>query len=118
VGDTDDQILSQEDIRQPVGNYSKTDDQPIHFRISISIQILTYDKQQPRQILLSNRNTTIEHIFQLTQASLDIYKYLASNYTKKILHFGEQLSNLLDTKFILVQSHEMCLISIEKAKDN
>jgi len=118
LGDTDDQVLSQEDIRQPVGNYSKTDDQPIHFRISISIQILTYDKQQPLQILLSNRNTTIKHIFQLTHASLDVYKYLASNYTKKILDFGEKLSNLLDTKFILVQSHETCLISIEKPKYN
>jgi hypothetical protein len=119
LGDTDDdQVLSQEDIRQPVGNYSKIDDQPIHFRISISIQILKYDKQQPQQILLSNRNTTIEHIFQLTHASLDVYKYLASNYTKKILDFGEQLSNLLDTKFILVQAHETCLISIEKSKNN
>jgi hypothetical protein len=54
----------------------------------------------------------------LTNAAFDIYKYLASNYTKKILHFGEQLSNLLDTKFILVQSHETCLISIEKPKYN
>jgi hypothetical protein len=116
LGENNEQVLSQNDIRQPVGNYSNIDDQPIHFRISILIQILKYDKQQPLQILLSNRNTTIEHIFQLTNASLDIYKYLASNYTKKILDYGEKLSNLIDTKFILVKEHETCLVSIEKPK--
>ncbi len=116
LGETNEQVLSQDDIRQPVGKYFNTDDQPIHFRISISIQILKYDNQQPLQILLSNRNTTIEHIFQLTQASFDVYKYLASNYTKKILDYSEKLSNLIDTKFILVTEHETCLVSIEKPK--
>ena len=117
-GDTDDQILSQDDIRQPVGNYCKNNNQPVHFRISISIQILKYNKESPQQILLPNRNTTIEQIFQSTNASHDVYKYLASSYTKKILDFGEKLSNLVDTKFILVQSHETSLITIEKPKCN
>ena len=116
LGETNEQVLSQDDIRQPVGNYSNTDNQPIHFRISISIQILTYDNQRPSQILLSNRNTTIEQIFQLTHASADIYKYLASNYTKKIIGFDEKLSNLIATKFILVKEQETCFISIEKPK--
>ncbi|CAF4446740.1 unnamed protein product, partial [Rotaria sp. Silwood2] len=57
-----------------------------------------------------------QHIFQLTQASIDIYKYLASNYSKKILDYNEKLSNLIDTKFILVKEYETCLVSIEKPK--
>jgi hypothetical protein len=118
LGETNEQVLSQDDIRQPVGNYFTTDDQPIHFRISISIQILKYDDQQPMQILLSNRNTTIEHIFQLTHAPSNLYKYLASNYTKKIIDYCEKLSNLIETKFILVKEHETCLVSIEKPKYN
>lgn len=116
LGETNEQILSQDDIRQPVGNYCNTDNQPIHFRISISIQILKYDKQQPLQILLSNRNTTIQDIFQRTQASLDVYKYLASNQSKKILDFDEKLSNLIDTKFLLVTENETCFVSIGKPK--
>ena len=115
--ETDEQILSQDDIQQPIGNYSNADDRPIRFRISISIQILKYDDQQPLQILLPNRNTTIEHIFQLTHASSDVYKYLASNYSKKIIDFSEKLSNLIDTKFILVEEHETCLVTIEESKD-
>ena len=118
LGNTDDQVLSQDDIRQPVGDFCNDDHQSIQFRISISIQILKYDKQPPQQILLPNRNTTIEHIYQLTQASPTLYKYLASNYTKKVLDLREKLSNLVGTKFILVQLHETCLISIGKPQCN
>ena len=119
LGENNQKILSQDDIQQSIGNYSYNDNQIIYFRISISIQILKYDNQQESlQILLSNRNTTIENIFQLTNASRNIYKYLASNYTKKILNYDEKLSNLIDTKFILVKEHETCLISIEKSKNN
>ncbi|CAF4719416.1 unnamed protein product, partial [Rotaria sp. Silwood1] len=116
LGETNERILSQDDIRQSIGNYLNTDNEAIHFRISIAIQILKYDNQQLLQILLPNRNTTIEHIFQLTQASIDVYKYLASNYSKKILDFSEKLSNLIDTKFILVKEHETCLVLIKKPK--
>ena len=118
LGNTDDQVLSQDDIRQPVGDFCNDDHPSIQFRISISIQILKYDKQPPQQILLPNRNTTIEHIYQLTQASPTLYKYLASNYTKKVLDLREKLSNLVGTKFILVQLHETCLISIGKPQCN
>ncbi|CAF2781321.1 unnamed protein product [Rotaria sp. Silwood2] len=118
LGEINERILSQDDIRQPIGNYLNTNNEPIHFRISIAIQILKYDDQQPLQILLSNRNTTIQHIFQLTQASIHIYKYLASNYSKKILDYNEKLSNLIDTKFILVKECETCLVSIKKPKTN
>ena len=118
LGDTNDHVLSQDDIRQPVGTYFTTNDQPIHFRISISIQILKYNKEPSLQILLPNRNTTIEHIFKSTNTSADLYKYLASNYTKKILNFSDNLSNLIGTKFILVQEHETRLVSIEKPKNN
>ena len=116
--ETGEQILSQDDIQQPIGNYSNADDRPIRFRISISIQILKYDDQQPLQILLPNRNTTIEHLFQSAHASSNVYKYLASNYSKRIIDFSEKLSNLIDTKFILVKEHETCLVTIEESKDN
>ena len=116
LGNTDDQVLSQDDIQQPVGDFCNDDHPSIEFRISISIQIFKYDKQPPQQILLPSRNTTIEHIYQLTQASPDVYKYLASNSTKKVLEFREKLSNLVETKFLLVQAHETCLISISKSQ--
>ncbi|CAF3720842.1 unnamed protein product, partial [Rotaria sordida] len=118
LGEMNERILSQDDIRQSIGNYVNINNEPIHFRISISIQIMKYDNQEPLQILLSNRNITIEDIFQLIKTSIDIYKYLASNYSKKILDYNEKLSNLIDTKFILVKEDEICLISIEKSKNS
>ena len=118
LGNTDEQVLSQDDTRQPVGDFCSDDHPSIQFRISILIQILKYDQQPSQQILLPNRNTTIEQMYQLTLASPDVYKYLASNYTKKILDFRENLSNLLGTKFILVQAHQTCLISISKPQCN
>ena len=120
LGNNNDQVLSQDDIRQPVGEFCNKDHPSVHFRISISVQILTYDRQPSQQILLPNRNTTIEHIYQLACASHnnDLYKYVALNYTKKILDFREKLSNLIGTKFLLVQEHETCLISIAKPQCN
>jgi hypothetical protein len=114
VGETNEHILTKDDLQQPVGTYSTTENEFIHFRISISIQIMKYDNKEQIKILLSNRNTTIKQLLELTEKSTDIYKYLALNDTKRILNSNELISNLNKTKFILVKENETCLISIEK----
>ncbi|CAF1640731.1 unnamed protein product, partial [Didymodactylos carnosus] len=83
--ESNDQILTQDDTQHPLSNYCLVDNQPIHFRISILIQILKYDDKQQLKIPISNRNTTIEELLQLSKMRVDIYKYLASNITKQII---------------------------------
>ncbi|CAF1513862.1 unnamed protein product [Adineta steineri] len=117
--ETNEQILSQNDIQQPVNHYLSTDNQSIHFRISIMIQILRYDSSEPISIHFSNRNIIMEDIFQsITNVPSNVYKYLASNSTKKIIDYCDKLSNINETKFILVKENETCLVSIEKPKNN
>ncbi|UJR29383.1 hypothetical protein I4U23_010595 [Adineta vaga] len=118
LGETNEQILSQNDMQQSVDNYITTDNQSIDFRISILVQIVRYDNSESISILLPNRNVTMEYILQSSKVSSNIYKYLASNFTKKIVDYCEKLSNLRETKFILVKENETCLISIEKPKNN
>ncbi|CAF4406263.1 unnamed protein product, partial [Adineta steineri] len=116
---TNEQILSQNDIQQPVNHYLSTDNQSIHFRISIMIQILRYDSSEPISIHFSNRNIIMEDIFQsITNVPSNVYKYLASNSTKKVIDYCDKLSNINETKFILVKENETCLVSIEKPKNN
>jgi hypothetical protein len=117
-GETNEHILSTDDLQQPVATYSTVENQSIHFRISISVQIMKYDDKEQIKIPLSSRNTTIEQLLQLTGKSIDVYKYLASNDTKRILNSNETISNLNKTKFILVKENETCLVSIEKLKDS
>ncbi|CAF1248253.1 unnamed protein product [Adineta steineri] len=99
---SNEQVFSQNDIQQPVNHYISTDNQSIHFRVSIMIQIFRYD-----------------NIFQsITDVPSNVYKYLASNSTKKIIDYCEKLSNINETKFLLVKENETCLVSIEKPKNN
>ncbi|CAF0957715.1 unnamed protein product, partial [Adineta ricciae] len=119
LGETNEQVLSQEDIRQPLTSYLSAEDGPVHFRISIMIQIFRYDSSEPSSLLLPSRNVTMEHIFQsIDNVPANVYKYLASNSTKKIIDYCEKLSNLHETKFLLVKENETCFISIKKPKTN
>ena len=117
VGDNKDQILSQEDMQNPVNNYLTTDDQPIHFRVSLLIQISTCTKHQYQQIPLSNARITIADLLALIQKPSDEYKYIASNTTKRVLASTEQLFALRETKFFLVRASETCLVNIDTSRD-
>ena len=112
VGDNNDQILSQDDMQNPVNNYLTTNDQPIHFRVSLLIQISTCTKQQHQQIPLSNVRITMADLFALIEKPSDEYKCIASNTTKRVLAPTEQLFALNETKFILVRASETCLVHI------
>ncbi|CAF0924968.1 unnamed protein product [Rotaria sordida] len=108
-------ILTKDDLQKPISTYSTIDNELIHFQISISVQIIKYDDKEQIKIPLSNRNITIEQLLNLTGKSIDVYKYLATNDTKRIINSNEILSNLNKTKFILVKKNETCLISIKKS---
>jgi hypothetical protein len=115
--DSDKQLLTKNDIRKPLSEYLTVDNQPIHIRISSLIQIIKNDDKQQLKIPVSNRNTTIEQLLQLTNVSINIYKYLASNITKYILDNNEQISNLTETKFVLVKENETCIVSIKLSNE-
>ena len=67
--------------------------------------------------MLSDLNTTNQQVLQLTGKSNDLYKYLASNMTKRILEPNEMISTLHEERFLLVRENETCLVSI-KTSDN
>ncbi|CAF4842456.1 unnamed protein product, partial [Rotaria sp. Silwood1] len=111
------QILTEDDLQKSIDTYSTIENQSIHFQILNSVQIIKYDDKEQIKIPLSNRNITIQQLLNLTGKSIDIYKYLATNDTKKIINPNEKLSNLNQTKFILVKENETCLVSIKKSDD-
>jgi hypothetical protein len=106
----DDKILIAEDIEQPIGNYLSEE---IHFQIAILIQIIQYDNNRLISQSISNRNITIEELIQLIPNRDDIYQYLASSNSHRILSNTEQLLNLIETKFYLIKENEICSIIIE-----
>ncbi|CAF4734483.1 unnamed protein product [Rotaria sp. Silwood1] len=110
-------ILTKDYHQKPIGNYSIVNNELIHFQISISVQITKYDNKEPIRIPLSNRNITVEQLLNSTEKSIDVYKYLATNDTKRIVNSNEILSNLNKTKFILVKENETCLASIKKSNN-
>ncbi|CAF1543666.1 unnamed protein product [Rotaria sp. Silwood1] len=110
-------ILTKYDHQKPIGNYSIVNNELIHFQISISVQITKYDNKEPIRIPLSNRNITVEQLLNSTEKSIDVYKYLATNDTKRIFNSNEILANLNKTKFILVKENETCLPSVKKSNN-
>ena len=114
LGENNGQILSPEEIRKPVGEYATTAEQSIYFRISLLIQILNSSNGQRQQIPLANARITVEELLRMSSASSEEYRYLASNYTKRILDPNEKLSDLNETKFLLVREQDACLVVIKK----
>ena len=108
-------ILTKKDLEQTVGTYSTAEDRSIHFRISIFVSITKYDNQEQIKLPISSRNITIEQILQLTGKSIDVYKYLALNTTKRILDSNEIVSNSNETKFVLLKENETCLVWLGKS---
>jgi len=101
-----------------VDEYLAVDNQPIHIRISTLIQIIKNDDKKQLKIPVSNQNTTIEQILQLTNMSIDIYKYLASNITKYVLANNKNISNLNETCIVSIKlSNELQLIDIDDANN-
>ncbi|CAF1222260.1 unnamed protein product [Adineta steineri] len=114
LGETSDEILITDDV----GHYSILENQPVHFRITVAIQILKYDDKEQIKIPLSNRNTTIKQLLELTGKSIDIYKYLASNETQRVIDANVILSNINQTRFILLKENETCLVWINKSNES
>jgi hypothetical protein len=111
--ESNNQILTRNDTLKPLSEYPVAANQSINIRISILIQITKNDDQQQIKIPITNRKTTIQEILQLTNQSTDMNKYLASSITKCIISNDEYISNLNQTKFILVTENETCLVSIQ-----
>ncbi|CAF4177159.1 unnamed protein product, partial [Rotaria sordida] len=117
VKGSNEHILTKEDLQKSIDTYSITENEPIHFQIMTLVQITKYDDEEQIKVPLLNRNITIEELLHLTEKSMDVYKYLATNDTKRILDSNEKLSNLNKTKFILIKENEMCLVLIKKSND-
>ncbi len=112
------QSLTKYDIQRSVGDYSTAENQSVHFRISISVQLLNYHDHTHIKIPVPSRNITIEQLLQSQETLTDVHRYLAMNDTKRIIEPNEILLNLNKTKFILVKENEICLVSIKKPDDS
>ena len=113
IGGSTNMILTDEDLKKPVGEYATTLDQLIHFQLSIQIQFIKYDTKKKQSILISHRNVTIRELFDKIEDNSN-YVYLALSEAKIILSFDDILSMINETTFFLVKEHHTCLISIKK----
>jgi hypothetical protein len=116
--ETDDKILTEEDLKQSIGHYLSVNNKEIHFQIAILIQIIQYDNNRLILQPISNRNIIIEQLLQSIPNQDDIHQYLASSKSHMILSNNEQLLNLDETKFYLVKDNEICSIIIGRSTDN
>ncbi|CAF3288496.1 unnamed protein product [Rotaria sp. Silwood2] len=119
LGENPDQRLSNEDTRKPIGEFSGDDQEVVEFRIALLIQISTSNNsEKPEEVLLFNRKVTIEELFQISKGSERGYKYLASYQTKKIIDFHHLLSDVNETRFLLMKENQFCSIHIRRSTEN
>ncbi|CAF3815136.1 unnamed protein product, partial [Rotaria magnacalcarata] len=110
------QILNDSDMDKSIEYYASMTDKPVHFQISILIQIIRYNDQTQIPLPLSHRNLTIKDLLEMIEAK-DSHMYLASCETKLVLSNNMILSTINETKFFLVKESQTCLVSIEQSKD-
>ena len=119
LGEKSDQRLSNEDTSKPIGQFSLDDQQVVEFRIALLILISTSnDNEKPEEVLLFNRKVTMEELFEISKGSERGYKYLASCYSKKIIDFHQLLSDVNETRFLLVKEDQFCSIHIRRSTEN
>ncbi|CAM2724188.1 unnamed protein product, partial [Rotaria socialis] len=109
-------ILEKTDMESPISDFALLTDKPVHFQISILIQIILYDNEQEIPIHISHRNITIKQLFDMIEMKND-YKYLASYQTKVIFSENTLLSVIKETKFVLAKERHTCLVSIKQAEN-
>ena len=105
--------LSDEQLEQSLTSYLDEKNQSIHFKITNSVEIIKYDDKERLKIPLTDQNLTIEHLLELTGKSIEVYKYLAVEQTKRIIESNEMLSNSKQSKFLLVKENETYLVKIQ-----
>ena len=115
---TEDTILSEDDLKQSIGNSSSDENEDIHFQIGVLIQIRQYDNNRTISKPIFNRNITIEQILQMITDGNEAYPYLASANSHLVLDPDEQLVNLVETKFDLVKENETCSIIISRTNQD
>ncbi|CAF0874792.1 unnamed protein product [Didymodactylos carnosus] len=119
IGENPDQRLSNEDTHKSIGEFSVDDQQVVEFRIALLIQILTLNNnEKPEEVLLFNRKVTIEELFRISKGSERGYKYLASYNTKKIIDFHQLLSDVNETRFLLMKEDQFCSVHIRRSSEN
>jgi hypothetical protein len=61
---------------------------------------------------------TMEELFRIFKGPERNYKYLASYHTKKIIDFCHLLSDVNETRFLLVKEDQFCSIHIRRSTEN
>ncbi|CAF1366374.1 unnamed protein product, partial [Adineta steineri] len=119
LGENSDQRLSNEDTHKSIGEFFVNDQQVVEFRIAYLIQILTSNNnEKPEEVLLFNRKVMIEELFRISKGSDRGYKCIASYNTKKIIDDHQLLSDVNETRFLLVKEDQLCSIHIRRSTEN
>ena len=114
INETTDRILSMEDLQKPIRYYSTTDNEILHFQISILIELIPLDNQPAFQLPISKPNLTIKEFLRFDH--LD--SHLASIDTRMILPNNKKFSQINERKFYLAKAHQICSITIEEMEDS
>ena len=118
-GENPDQRLSDEDTNKPIGEFATDGQQVVEFRIALLIQISTSNNdEKSEEILLFNRKVTMEELFRIARGSERDYKYLASYRSKKIIDLHHLLSDVNETRFLLVKDDQFCSIYLRRSTEN
>ncbi len=118
-GENQNEKLSKEDACKSIGEFSTDDQQIVEFRIAFLIQIYASNNdEKSEEVFLSDRKVTIEELFRIVKGSERGYKYLASYDTKRIIDFHQLLSDVNETRFLLVKEDQLCSIHIRRSTEN
>ena len=117
TGEKYEQILTKEDLKQSVGTYTITGERSVRFQISLFVEIIKFDDAEQIKVPVSNRNISFGDLLARTGKSMDIYKYLAENETKRVLDSNETLTDLNQTQFLLLKEDQTCSITIVQSDE-
>ena len=116
IKETEERILSTEDLQQSISSYSIMNQQILHFHICTCIELVSLDHQRTLQIPIPHRNLTVQQFLQSQSVNKSDH-YLALVDTNMILPKEKNLSDINQTKFILMASNQICSVSIEETEN-
>ena len=109
--------LSDEELKQTLDDFCQSKEQPIHFRISLSLSVKISHGHEHMDALVTDKTLTIEQLIIFTEKAMDVKRYLASKMTKRVFHADEIVFDLGEREFLLLGEKDVRPVCVKRSED-
>ena len=115
--DNNQTTLSNEELKQTLGDFCESKKQPIHFRIAMSSSVIIYCSHESINVPMTKKDLTVEELLPFIGKSMDVERYLASKITKRVFAAADVIFDLGEREFLLLEEKDIRHVCVDESGD-